>query len=242
MSNNFTKRKSSLFTGIQVGCTILMVIIAVCTYNAADKSADAARDSADAATKANEISERFYQLETEPQITLLTPKLTDKEINYIDNSQPLIYIFVTNPSKYTIPDVGVTFYFVEWGPGIMNIEKAKERSEIGNDSRGYELIDQIKMEDIVGFQRVSFMIDAIKENRDINNEIRTSCLEFLENLPQDQDIVIKKYIHLGVLFPNEIYRIRLPNNLQERCLYIKLRGFDEYEYLYHFKVKEESSN
>lgn len=242
MPENLGKRRISLWNVIQAVCTIVMVCIAGLTCYAADKSADAARDSADAATKANEISERFYQLETEPHITLFTPKLSDKEINYIDDSQPLIYIFVTNPSKYATPDVGITFYFVEWGPGIMNLEKAKERSEIENDSRGYELIDQIKIGDIVGYQRVSFMIDIIKENEDISNEIRTSCLEFLENLPQDQDIVIREYLPLGVLFPNEVYRIRLPNNLQERCLYIKLRGFDEYEFLYYFKVKKESSN
>jgi len=244
MSNNFTKRKSSLFTGIQVGCTILMVVIAVCTYNAADKSADAARDSADAATKANEISERFYQLEIEPQIVLLTPKISDKEINYLSSpvDPPLVEIYITNPSEYTIPDVRISICFIEWGNGVMDVEKAKERSEIKeeDDYYGYELIEQVEIREIKENYPIDYVIDKLEKDRNINSDIKSFCIEFLKNLPHRY--IKTKYIPLGVLFPNDIYRITLPNNLREKYLYVILQGFNKRGYLYCFKVKEERSN
>jgi len=220
-----------------------MVCIAGLTCYAADKSADAARDSVDATTKANEISERFYQLETQPHITLFTPKLSEKEVNYLEDlgSQP-IEIFVTNPSKYTVPNVGITFCFIEWGTGIIKLERPKERSEIKKeeDYYGYKLIEQIEIREIEENYHIIDMIATLEGDKDINSDIQISCIEFLENLPQNYIKTI--HFSLGILFPNDVYRITLPNDLREKYLYVVLTGLDRHGFLYSFKVKEESSN
>ena len=64
----------------------------------------------------------------------------------------------------------------------MNVEKAKERSQIKekDDYYRYKLIEQIEIREIEENYLVDYVINKLKEDRNVNSDIQISCIEFFK--------------------------------------------------------------
>lgn len=151
---------------IQLFCTILMIIIAGLTWRAAEYSADAA-------TKANEISERMKEIEEE-RLRLLTfstakIKSNDFKIDKINNEpKGGGEIVISNIGVYKITGLRTYIYYI-------GTEEGRDRKE--------DLIFKFFKEDIAS----TLPTFSLKEELRISNKDHFIKRDFLERIEEKQE-------------------------------------------------------